>query len=248
MSELSIIIATLRDRDDIEAIQHLDEDARDRAEIIVSDEDGLCAARNDGIERASTDKLVFLDDDAIPHQGYVERATESLEEHPAVAGRVIDCGHPWIGKTISHYNQGDEKIQTTKIVGCNMAFQREVFETVGMFDENIRWGHDEKELAHRLSGQFEITYDPQLAVTHPYSSGFRDYMRKRYRLGTADIYYWKKTGEPIPLKIFVTTLSPKTYLDNSLKGTIAKVPSGFCKGLGRLVGYKRLLSGQRIFK
>lgn len=246
--EVSIIVVTLKDRDEIECLNSIDEEVREQVEIIIRDEKGICAARNAGIRAATNDKLIFLDDDAIPHDGYIEHAANRLDEYDVIAGRVVDSGHPWVGKIVSHYDQGDKIKQTTQIVGCNMAFRKEVFEKVGLFDEKIQWGHDEKELALRVLEEYNIVYDPDLAVTHPYSSDLRDYLEKRYRLGLADIYYWKKTGKMIPLKLLATVFSPKTYIDNSLRGTLVKLPTGFSKVLGQLVGYKQLVSENEIFR
>jgi GT2 family glycosyltransferase len=246
--ELSIIVATLKHPQEIKSLEPIDYETREDIEIVVRNEEGLCKARNAGIREASANKLIFLDDDAVPCENYVDIAIDALSEHDVVAGRIVDSGHKWVGKTVSHYDQGNEKKSTTQLVGCNMGFRKAVFKEVGLFDENIRWGHDEKELSQRVLDHYEITYVPDLVVIHPYSDGFRDYAEKRYRLGVADIYYWHKVEDSVLPRMFLTLFSPKTYIDNSVRGTIAKLPTGLSKVLGQVVGYKRLLTEGNVFK
>jgi glycosyltransferase involved in cell wall biosynthesis len=69
MTELSVIIVTLSDRDDIECLENIEADDYEEYEVIISREEETSAAHNDGIRQASPDKLVFLDDDARPQPG-----------------------------------------------------------------------------------------------------------------------------------------------------------------------------------
>lgn len=247
MTELSVVVATLKDESEIECLEGFDDEDWDRIELIVRDDEGICAARNAGVRESTADRIVFLDDDAVPGDGYVDRAIELLDEYAVVAGRVVDTGHHWIGKTIQHYDQGDRPRETDGIVGCNMGFRREVFDTVGLFDEHIEWGHDEREFADRFRTRYDIHYDPQLYVMHPYASDLREYLRKLYRLGVADVYYWKKHDEPIGWNALTWSISPRNYVDRSAKGTAMKGPAGVARTLGRTVGYLRYRSGRRVF-
>jgi len=248
MPELSVVIVTLKTEDEIECLQAIDESDRNRIEVVIRDDEGICTARNKGILEATSDRILFLDDDAIPCEGCIDRVIKNLDNHAIVAGRVIDTGHPWVGKTVRHYDQGNQSKVTDTIVGCNMAFRKDVFESVGLFDEEIQWGHDEKELAARALSAYEIHYDPEMAVKHPYASDIRDYWKKQFRLGVADIYYWKKREKCIERNIIKKVFSPKEYLDYSLKGSTVKVPGGLIKSVGRIQGYLRLRTSGHVFE
>ena len=50
--------------------------------ILNEKKQGLSWARNCGIRAAEGDLLVFLDDDAIPEEGYVERLAENMKAYP----------------------------------------------------------------------------------------------------------------------------------------------------------------------
>jgi len=246
--EITVVIVTLKKRNNIECLDRIPENVLDNTEIIIRNDKGICAARNAGIQQASTDKILFLDDDAIPCEGYIDRAIAALEKYDIVAGRVIDTGHPWVGNTVRHYDHGDQSKQTDMIVGCNMGFRKEVFESIGLFDENIQWGHDETELAVRALSEYDIHYDPELAVKHPYAVDIPSYLKKQYRLGVADVYFWKKTEESIKQNVLKRSISPREYLDYTLTGTAVKIPGGLMKSYGRLQAYNRYRKGQPIFE
>ena len=246
--KLSLIIVSLKDKKEIDSLQKIPGVQKNKCEIIIRSDKGICAARNAGIQEASTDKILFLDDDAIPCEGYIDRAIAALEKHDIVAGRVIDTGHPWVGNTVRHYDQGDQPKQTETVVGCNMGFRKEVFESIGLFDEAIQWGHDETELAARALSEYDIHYDPELAVRHPYAVDIPSYLKKQYRLGVADVYFWKKTEESIKQNVLKRSISPREYLDYTLTGTAVKIPGGLIKSYGRLQAYNRYRKGQPIFE
>lgn len=199
MVEVSVIVVTLSSRDEIDCLDAFEHDSFDDYEVIISRREGISAARNDGIRRASTDKLVFLDDDTCPNPGYLSLATDLLDEHPIVAGRVVYPDDDLFANIAANrvYDQGLEPRQTDYLVGCNMLFRRNVFNTVGYFDENIDWGHDETLFARRAKLEFPIFYYPDLVVTHRFGDSVLDWWRKQVRWGPADVYAAKVNQTPV---------------------------------------------------
>jgi len=203
--EVSVICCTLAAADEIETLRVLAADGFDDYEVVLRRDEGLCAARNAGIREARADKLVFLDDDAVPEPGYLAAASTALDDAAVVAGRVHNSlpeDHVLAGFA-PHYDQGDERAPASSITGCNMAFRREAVETVGGFDERIEWGHDETDLLRRLrDAGYDALYEPGMAVTHPYATSVVDYWRKMYRFGSADVYLDTKWGVPLSRQLF----------------------------------------------
>lgn len=223
--KLSVVIVTLANQfDEIDCLKYLEEGTFDDYEVIIRTDRGISRARNKGIKAASSDKIVFLDDDAIPTPEYLEQATKSLDEHAIVAGRVTHTGSDILSDFADGYDQGDKAKITDQLVGCNMAFRREVFETVGYFDEEIKWGHDETELADRARKEYEIYYNPQMHVEHPYATSVRDYWRKMWNFGPADVYYGRKSDVATDGNggVLQTLFGPSQYLHHSVKGTAVK--------------------------
>jgi GT2 family glycosyltransferase len=200
MVAVSVIIpTTLPEGATIEPVERLARDSFDDYELLVRREEGAAHARNVGIERARGEKLIFLDDDSIPCEGYLRTASVALDAYPAVAGRVrqpddarfADLELPW-------YDQGGVTKPTDMLPGCNMAIRREVLDSVGGFDEEtFGWGHEESELAERIAQHYEIQYVPELLVEHTYVESFPDYVEKSYLLGRADVRWWRLDGKSL---------------------------------------------------
>jgi len=238
--ELSVIIATLKPRSEVECLDALDRDSFTDYEILLQDEDTATTARNAGIERAGARKLVFLDDDSQPRKGYLSRVAQTLDHEDAVAGRTV---HPrddiFAERFAGSYDFGDQPRYVSRFWGCNMAVRRRVFEAVGGWDESISWGHEEIELAERVLSEFPIYYDPELVVDHPYADSIVDYWQKMYRIERQKPYLWKKSGVPRPVqwaKILDAALSPVNYLGFSPEHTLAKTGGNVAKTLGRIRG------------
>lgn len=204
MPDVSVIVVTLKPPDDIECLKQLQADDFDDYEVIIRDDKGISEARNAGIQEACADKIVFLDDDAIPQPGYLRRASNLLEQHAIVAGRVIDPRDHYLARMGENrgYDQGDEPGMVNTVVGCNMAFRREVFETCGLFDETIQFGHDETLFIERASTDYDVFYDPALSVEHKFGATPGEWWRKQLQYGVTDVYAAQQRDENVFTDIY----------------------------------------------
>jgi GT2 family glycosyltransferase len=245
--ELSVIVVSLDDPDEIPSIRSLRSQAFEDFEVIVRDDEGICTARNAGIKEASADKIVFIDDDAYPRDGYLEAASEALDDHEIVAGRVIHPRDDVISEFVDHYDQGLTGKTTDTIVGCNMAFKKEVFESVGYFDENLEWGHDETELADRAMTEYDIYYEPEMVVEHLYADGVLDYWEKMYHFGPADLYYGSRRRNGSATDGILSLIGPSAFFSSSLYGTIVKTVGRIIRNTSIVASLLRrtIESGQR---
>ncbi|TKX82479.1 glycosyltransferase family 2 protein, partial [Halorubrum sp. SS5] len=57
MTDISVIIPTLKPRDEVECIDHLESNSFSDYEVCLQSEPTATSARNAGIERAESDKL-----------------------------------------------------------------------------------------------------------------------------------------------------------------------------------------------
>ena len=132
---------------------------------------GLSGARNTGIGRATGDIVAFIDDDAEPRPGWLAGLTAAFAD-PAVmvvggrATAVWESGQPgWFPDEFlwvvgCSYRGQPESGPVRNPLGCNMAFRREVFESVGGFDTavgrlgSLPVGAEETELCLRIRRSF----------------------------------------------------------------------------------------------
>lgn len=239
MTDLSVIIPTLKPREEIVCLHDLEQQEFEDYEVIVRDDERATTARNEGIRRAKADKLVFLDDDSRPAEGYLERMSNALDDESAVAGKIVHPRNDIIKRFTSHYAPADSPKYVTRFWGCNMGVRAEVFEQVGMWDENITWGHEEKELAERVLGEYPIYYDPDLLVYHTYADSVPDLWKKHYRLERQTPYLWEKdelSEHRQWTNILKFMLNPMNYLGFTPKHTVARGGKAVAQTAGRVHG------------
>lgn len=146
---------------------------------------GLCGARNAGLERAAGEFVAFLDDDAWAEPSWLGRLLA-----PMAAGEVVATGGwaagAWTGGRprwfppefdwvvgCSHAGLPTVPATVRNVIGCNMAFRREVFGVVGGFRSELSrhrlpTGCDETELCIRITAALpgaRIVLAPSAVVT-----------------------------------------------------------------------------------
>jgi len=238
--ELSVVVPTIGERSEIEVTEYLARCAFEDYEVIVRDDVPVTRARNEGYRRAAADKILFLDDDSMPRDGYLREAARTLDREAAVAGRTV---HPrddvFAGQLSSHYDFGDEPRYVDRFWGCNMGLRRAALDGVGGWDEGMGWGHEEKELAERILAEYDIYYNPDMVVDHVYAESIPDYWLKSYRLEKGTPYYLRKQAVPgrrILARTVRDFLDPTGYLGRTPALTLARAGGTVAGTAGRLVG------------
>ena len=127
---------------------------------------GASQPKNTGIKTAKGEYIAILDDDDEWLPEKLEKQIAFLKKHPEID--VIGCDY-FIKKELSSFslNKGTEFLQEYKIPeykdlfkrmlvtddmgpGSIMVYRKEVFEKVGLFDDNLKSGQD-KEMRIRLA-------------------------------------------------------------------------------------------------
>lgn len=182
-------------------------------EVIVMEgpKKGLCANRNHALSRVSGTHVLFIDDDVLLGESFVESIYAHLLEHDLLDGEHIVTGleyrnqhliHPhdqsFLGFQTKIYGSG-EPIKT--VVINSTVFPRRLFDTF-RFDEQLRYGYDEVDLTTRASGARYTIHICERAVNQHYpAEANRDYYKpyidasrlyvtyKRYRYSEQSL--WK---------------------------------------------------------
>ncbi len=150
---------------------------------------GAYAARNVGIRQAKGDILAFLDDDAVADEKWVETLVSTYKEFDATAvgGKILPVWLPmrpdyfpeelyWL-VGVTHKGFAEDKLtEVRNAFGPNMSFKREVFEQVGLFNENLGFSKKgtsyiqagEAEFSLRMTSKFGVgvIYNPEAIVHH----------------------------------------------------------------------------------
>jgi GT2 family glycosyltransferase len=140
---------------------------------------GLARARNQGIRRAAGEILAFTDDDCLVSQNWMTSILDEFGKDKrlrVLGGRVerADVNDLPIGirtfsdrLAISSFSQIMERL-----IGCNMAFRREVFESIGMFDTRLGAGTptgsaEDTDIFYRaVKADMKTCYVPEVFIRH----------------------------------------------------------------------------------
>ena len=160
---------------------------------------GLSFARNRGIREAQGDIIVFLDDDSMVEQDYLQKLEKYCQDYPQAAA-FGGCIHPlfesgsepdWLCKwTYSWFSAIDLGPQAKEFtsgypIGANMGFRRSALDTAGVFNTSLGrtlknlMGGEEKDIFDRIAAAgLHIWYFPDLKVGHviPESRTTKDYI------------------------------------------------------------------------
>lgn len=156
-----------------------------KCRVVTQDDLGfrLSAVRNLGIEVASSDYIILLDCDIIPHRALVENHMEALQ----ISNRVISIGFrkdnsasedvafgeiekddlDWRYQKLLREHEDFYKLTNQPYIfssGGNIAFHKSVWEAE-KFDESFtEWGGEDNEWGYRLTQQGYYFYPNELAV------------------------------------------------------------------------------------
>ncbi len=163
-----------------EIVERFRQSSSSRINYVVESKEGLCAARNRGRAAAIGKVLAYIDDDAVPHPGWViairEHFTQGLSD--CIAGRV-EVRTPgslpeWFMPNLLHilgktdYGENKRLLKFPECpTGCNFALRAEVFDKMGGFDERLMYYYDEVEFFSRVSSAgLRIMYRSDIAIDH----------------------------------------------------------------------------------
>ncbi len=187
---------------------------RDRLSIqyLVKANGGPSAARNYGAEHAEGDYLLILDSDVIVPEGYIAAIDKYLAEDPADAFGGPDRAHPSftpVQKAISYamtsffttggIRGGKKKLDKFYPRSYNMGVRREVFETLGGFADDMRFGEDIDFSIRVLEHGYRSCLFPDAWVYHKRRTDLRKFFRQVHNSGIARINLYKK--HPFSLKL-----------------------------------------------
>ncbi|WP_404787654.1 glycosyltransferase family 2 protein [Altericista sp. CCNU0014] len=136
-----------------------------KIKLISQANQGLSGARNTGIQNAQGDYIALLDADDLWHPTKLEKQVQLLDRF-ANAGLVYtwtalmdESGRP-TGRFFSAEDEGKvwKKLIEFNVVGCGSVplIRRSCFDTVGLFDRNLRSFVEDWDLWLRMAPHFEF--------------------------------------------------------------------------------------------
>jgi glycosyltransferase involved in cell wall biosynthesis/peptidoglycan/xylan/chitin deacetylase (PgdA/CDA1 family) len=159
---------------------------------------GPAAARNRGIELASTPNCLFLDDDIVPSPVLVDAHARARAEAPraiVLGSLTLRLSHPrsalaqhmhrWWGRHYARFDDGTRVPDFRSCYSGNLSVPTDSLHAVGGFDETLPRS-DDVELAYRLVKHgLPIRYTPEAQGEQRYDKAFRGIVRDYDGAGVA---------------------------------------------------------------
>ncbi len=182
--------------------------------LLRNEKKNAAAGRNIGIKEAKGEAVAFIDGDAVATEDWLKNIKKAFEESGAAAvggPDLLPADSSYKERVIAYvmtsplarggklnpstqHTMMDKKRYVEHIPTCNLCIKKEIFEKVGLFDENFVKGQD-LELNFRIrSAGYKIFYSPSIKVHHYRKRHIRHFARQIYKWAKAKVAVIKKHG------------------------------------------------------
>lgn len=164
---------------------------------------GPAAAKNAGICLAKGDIIAFIDGDCIATKDWLKNIVSGFENSGVgcVAGGIMakkDENLSPLERFLikkGHLSQAQHMKNSFLpfAATANAAYRREVFDKIGLFDEELIIGED-TDLSWRMQlfTNYKVSYVPEASVFHPYESRPKELFRQKRRHAYGSVMLYKK--------------------------------------------------------
>lgn len=156
------------------------------------------SARNRGIEKASGEVLAFIDANSTPQEAWLEMGIDCLKhsgsdlvggnvqfdfKNRVTAAKIVDA--------LTSINMQKAIEERGAAYTANLFVKKEVFDSVGLFEEGVRSGGDVRWTLKAKEQGFTISYCKS-SIVEKFARPAKELYRKKIRTGKGYYYSWKQ--------------------------------------------------------
>jgi GT2 family glycosyltransferase len=163
--------------------------------LIRTENNGLSAARNVGMNAATGEIVAYTDDDAYPDPHWLRYLALAFmrTDHAGIGGpNIAPPGDGLIADCVANAPGGPVHVLLSDdvaehIPGCNMAFRRERLTAIGGFDPRFRIAGDDVDICWRLQERgWTLGFTPSAAVWHHRRDSIKEYFKQQRNYAEAE--------------------------------------------------------------
>jgi glycosyltransferase involved in cell wall biosynthesis len=232
---------------DEETLNILKDYARPKTRVIRTENQGLSAARNNGILEAIGEYILPLDADDKIGPGYLEDAVHILDRHPDIG--IVYCEAAYFGIRDGHWPLPDyspDQLLLQNVIFCSALFRRSHWEKVGGFNVNMVYGWEDWDFwlalirlgvkVYRIPKVHFFYRLQETSMVHAMDDEKRFFMKLHVVLNQKDLY--RKVAE-----INIHTKVAELFLDTGLGFTPREVIRQVVFGEERMIEFDLSTSG-----
>lgn len=170
---------------------------------------GPASNRNNGAAKAKGEWLLFIDDDCIPDRNLVKAYYSAIMEKPSI--KVFEGSIQTDRIKMSPIEHAPVNTRGGNLWSCNFLIQRELFLSMGGFDENFRYPHlEDVDFRERLKqADVAVQFVSDAFVVHPWRS-IRNGIKLGYYQEMA-VYFAQKWHKEITLSKLLIAITQTHY-------------------------------------
>lgn len=161
---------------------------------------GPAQARNDAFKKAKGDIILIQDSDAKVFPGWIQQHVNAQQSgKKVIGGSVIPWNNSFVGMCdhystwYEYYPEKKPQADRHQISSTNLSFAREVVNTVGLFNEKLRYLEDVEYCQRIHAAGYSIAFDPSIPMAHHDRQTWKKFFKHHYQYGTKAP--WVRTKE-----------------------------------------------------